>query len=296
MEEKMGKFTIAGLGELLWDVLPEGEVIGGAPVNFAYHVTALGARGIPISTIGRDLRGEKALAELQKRGVDIAAISISDEFVTGYVTAMVDDEGKATYRFPPEVAWDHLLVNEYAVNLGSELDAVCFGSLAQRSEHSRRAIHGFLDTLRKETVKVFDINLRQNFYSRVVITSSLKRTDILKLNEEELPLLARLLELKGSSDTWLPALIAMYHLKMAILSKGDSGSLLMTAENSSEHSGIVTHVEDTIGAGDAFTAAATIGYLRGMALDDINEQANIIAAYVCSQQGGMPDMPESMKE
>jgi fructokinase len=296
MEEKMGKFTIAGIGEILWDVLPEGEVIGGAPVNFAYHVTALGARGIPISTIGRDLRGEKALAELQKRGVDIAAISISDEFVTGYVTAMVDDEGKATYRFPPEVAWDHLLVNEYAVNLGSELDAVCFGSLAQRSEHSRRAIHGFLDTLRKETVKVFDINLRQNFYSRVVLTSSLKRTDILKLNEEELPLLARLLELKGSSDTWLAALIAMYRLKMAILSKGDSGSLLMTAENSSEHSGIVTHVEDTIGAGDAFTAAATIGYLRGMALDDINEQANIIAAYVCSQQGGMPDMPESMKE
>ena len=295
MEEKMGKFTIAGIGELLWDVLPEGEVIGGAPVNFAYHATALGARGIPISTIGRDLRGEKARAELQNRGVDIAGISISDEFVTGYVTATVDDEGKATYRFPPEVAWDHLLVNEYAVNLCSELDAVCFGSLAQRSEHSGRAIHGFLDTLRRETLKVFDINLRQDFYSRPVIISSLKRADILKLNEEELPVLGRLLELKGARETWLPGLIARYCLKMVILSKGASGSLLMTAETSSEHSGIVTHVEDTIGAGDAFTAAATIGYLRGMALSDINEQANIIAAYVCSQQGGMPDMPESMQ-
>jgi fructokinase len=292
----MEKLTIAGIGELLWDVLPDNEVIGGAPVNFAYHVTALGARGIPISTIGQDLRGEKAIAELQKRGVDIAAISISDECVTGYVTATVDDEGKASYCFPSEVAWDHLLVNEYAGNLRSTLNAVCFGSLAQRSEHSRRVIHGFLDTLRRETVKVFDINLRQNFYSKQVITSSLKRTDILKLNEEELPVLARMLELKGPSEKWLPALIKRYRLEMAILSRGDAGSLLVTAENSSEHSGIVTHVEDTIGAGDAFTAAVTIGYLRGMNLDDINEQANIIGAYVCSQQGGMPDMPESMKE
>ena len=292
----MRKFTIAGIGELLWDVLPETEVIGGAPVNFAYHVTALGARGIPISTIGRDPRGEKALVELQKRGVDIAAISISDEFVTGYVSATVDEEGKATYSFPDEVAWDHLMVNEYAENLRSVLDGICFGSLAQRSEHSRRAIHGFLDTLRPETVKVFDINFRQNFYSKQVIESSLRRTDILKLNEEELFILARLLELKGSSDKWLPALIKLYRLEMAILSRGDSGSLLMTPEKSSEHSGIVTHVEDTIGAGDSFTAAATIGYLRGMALDDINEQANRIAAYVCSQRGGMPHVPESMTE
>ncbi|NOR25940.1 MAG: carbohydrate kinase [Desulforhopalus sp.] len=292
----MRKFTIAGIGELLWDVLPETEVIGGAPVNFAYHVTALGARGIPISTIGRDPRGEKALVELQKRGVDIAAISISDEFVTGYVSATVDEEGKATYSFPDEVAWDHLMVNEYAENLRSVLDGICFGSLAQRSEHSRRAIHGFLDTLRPETVKVFDINFRQNFYSKQVIESSLRRTDILKLNEEELFILARLLELKGSSDKWLPALIKLYRLEMAILSRGDSGSLLMTPEKSSEHPGIVTHVEDTIGAGDSFTAAATIGYLRGMALDDINEQANRIAAYVCSQRGGMPHVPESMTE
>lgn len=292
----MAKLTIAGIGELLWDVLPDNEVIGGAPVNFAYHVTALGARGIPVSTIGRDPRGEKALTELQGRGVDIAAISISDEFVTGYVTATVDAEGKASYSFPDEVAWDHLLVNDYAENLRSVLDAVCFGSLAQRSEHSRRAIHGFLDMLRRETVKVFDVNLRQGFYSRQVIESSLRRTDILKLNEEELPVVARLLELQGPGDEWLPALIKRYRLEMAILSRGECGSLLMTPENFSEHSGIVTHVEDTIGAGDAFTAAATIGYLRGMTLDDINEQANIIGAYVCSQQGGMPHVPESMKE
>jgi len=288
----MKKFTIAGIGELLWDVLPGNEVLGGAPVNFAYHVTALGERGIPVSTIGRDFRGEKALVELQNRGVDIGAISRSEDFATGYVTATLDKEGKATYLFPEEVAWDHLLVNEYAENLRSELDAVCFGSLAQRSEHARRAIHGFLDMLSGETVKVFDINLRQDYFSRQVIEFSLKQTDILKLNEEELPVLASLLELKGPGDTWLSALIEKYHLEMAILSRGDKGSLLVTQDLFSEHSGIITHVEDTIGAGDAFTAAVTIGYLRGMALEDINEQANRIAAYVCSQQGAMPLMPE----
>lgn len=292
----MKKLTIAGIGELLWDVLPDNEVLGGAPVNFAYHVSALGARGVPVSTIGRDPRGENALNELQLRGVDIAAISRSDEFVTGYVKVTVDEEGKATYYFPKDVAWDHLLVNDYAESLCGKLDAVCFGSLGQRSEQSRRAIHGFLDMLRPETVTVFDVNLRQDYFSRQVIELSLKRTDILKLNEEELPVLASLLELKGPRDAWLAVLIKKYHLEMAILSRGDSGSLLMTQGQSSEHSGIITHVEDTIGAGDAFTAAVTIGYLQGMALDDINEKANRIAAYVCSQQGAIPDLPEFLKE
>lgn len=291
----MKKLIIAGIGELLWDVLPEAEVIGGAPVNFAYHVTALGEKGLPISTIGRDTRGERALAELQKRGVDTSAISISDEYPTGYVIAEVDKEGKASYNFPDEVAWDYLVLNEYAANLRMNLDAVCFGSLAQRSEHSRRVIYNFLDALRPETVKVFDINFRQDFYSRQVIESSLQRTDILKLNEEELPVLARLLDLQEPGDRCLPLLIKKYHLKMTILSMGDSGSLLLTPDSSSKHSGIVTHVQDTIGAGDSFTAAATIGYLQGLSLDDINEQANRVAAYVCSQQGGMPPLPDGFK-
>jgi fructokinase len=290
----MKKLTIAGIGELLWDVLPEGEVIGGAPVNFAYHVTALGARGVPISTVGRDSRGRKALAVLRERGVDISAISIAEDFTTGYVIAAVDDEGKASYSFPDEVAWDHLQINEYAEKLRNSLDAVCFGSLAQRSEHSRRAIHGFLDTLGRETVRVFDINLRQDFYSAKVLEASLKRTDILKVNEEELPVLAGLLDLPGLSGLWLDTLVRRYRLQLAILSRGGNGSLLLTAKGCSEHSGIVTHVEDTIGAGDSFTAAVTIGYLQGLPLHEINEQANRIAAYVCSQRGGMPYVPASL--
>jgi fructokinase len=291
----MKKFTIVGIGELLWDVLPEAEVIGGAPVNFAYHVTALGAKGIPVSTIGKDARGSKALEELQKRGVDTSAISTTEDFATGYVTAELDNEGKASYNFPDDVAWDHLQINEYAENLRNFLDAVCFGSLAQRSEHSRRVIYGFLDTLGKETVKIFDINLRQEFYSEKVIVNSLKRTDILKLNEEELPILAALIGLNGPSDNWLQALVEKYHLQMAILSRGGSGSLLLTPTSSSDHPGIVTHIKDTIGAGDSFTAAVTIGFLQGLPLNEINENANRIAAYVCSQRGGMPPMPDLLK-
>ena len=290
----MKKYIIAGIGELLWDVLPDVEVIGGAPVNFAYHVTALGAKGIPITTIGRDARGGKALAELQNRGVDIAAIAISDEYVTGFVPAVLDKEGKASYLFPDDLAWDHLVINAYAAKLGNSLDAICFGSLAQRAEYSRRVIYDYLDSLKPETVKVFDINLRQNFYSAQVIENSLLRTDILKLSEEELPVLAALLKQQEASDKLLQALIKQYALAMVIFSRGDKGSLLLTPDNYSEHPGIVTPVQDTIGAGDSFTAAAIIGYLQGLPLNKINEQANKVAAYVCSQQGAMPHLPESL--
>ncbi len=292
----MKKLTIAGIGELLWDVLPEAEVLGGAPVNFSYHVSALGARGVPISMIGLDPRGGKALDELRQRGLETSAISLCPDFGTGYVMATVDEEGRACYDFPAEVAWDHLLINAYAENLRTDLDAVCFGSLAQRSEQSRRAIHGFLDSLRGETLRVFDINLRQDFYSRRIVEESLKRTDILKLNDEELPVLADLLGLKGSDDRWLAGLMDRYHLKMAVLTRGGGGSLLLTPDKASEHPGIITEVEDTIGAGDSFTAAATLGFLQKMALEDINEKADRVAAYVCSQRGGMPPMPDILRD
>lgn len=284
--------VIGGIGELLWDVLPDAEVIGGAPVNFAYHVTALGARGLPITTIGRDARGEKALVELQQRGVDVAAISINSDYPTGFVSVVLKKGGQASYVFPDQLAWDHLLINEYAAQLQTSLDAICFGTLAQRSDHARRVIGNYLDGLRPETVKVFDINLRGTFYSLRVIEDSLGRADILKLSEEELPILADLLALQGPPEDWLELLIQRYNLAMVIFSRGDKGSLLRTADTLSDHPGIATEVKDTIGAGDSFTAAAIIGYLRGLPLDVINAQANRVAAYVCSQQGAMPYLPE----
>lgn len=285
------QLVIAGIGELLWDVLPHGEFIGGAPINFAYHVTALGARGIPLTTIGQDARGERALAELQQRGVDIAAIAVTDKYPTGFVSVVVEEDGQASYVFPDQLAWDYLQINAYGARLRTSLDAICFGTLGQRSEQSRRVIGDYLDSLGPATVKVFDINLRQNFYSRQVIEASLVRADILKLSEEELPVLGQVLALQEPVEQWLELLIQRYNLLMVIFSRGDKGSLLRTPDSFSDHPGIVTAVKDTIGAGDSFTAAAIIGYLQGLPLAAINTQANKVAAYVCSQQGAMPHLP-----
>jgi len=291
----MKKHTIAGIGELLWDVLPEGEEIGGAPVNFSFHVNAFGARGIPISTVGHDDRGKRALGLLRQNGLNVAAVSISNEYCTGYVNASVDNEGAAIYSFPDDVAWDHLNINEYADSVKVKLDAICFGSLAQRSKVSRKAIYSFLDDLRPQTVRIFDINIRQNFFCREIIESSLKRANILKLNDEELVTIAGLLDLKGSAQDWLMALINRYDLGMVILTRGGNGSILTTPDGFSEHPGVDTQIVDTIGAGDSFTAATIIGYLHGFSLDEINEKANRIAACVCSQRGAMVPLPEVIR-
>lgn len=295
----MKKYAIAAIGELLWDVLPTAEVLGGAPVNFAYHVTALGAEGIPVSTVGNDLRGARALAELRRRGVETAGISVAEGRPTGYVDISLDIEGMATYRFPAEVAWDCLQVNGFVRDLQDRLDAVCFGTLAQRSAESRRTIRDFLDGLRPGTVRIYDVNLRQNFYSREIVESSLNRADILKLSDEELPVLAKLLGLGGEKKRlWLKLLLERFGLSLAILTRGSRGSFLLTPAGSSDHSGIATAIADTadtIGAGDAFTAAVAIGYLEKMALGHINDLANRLAAYVCTRQGAMPDIPESLK-
>lgn len=295
----MKRFAIGAIGELLWDVLPTAEVLGGAPMNFAYQVTALGARGYPISAVGDDLRGARALAELRRRGVETAGISVVAGQATGHVDAVLDPDGVATYRFPAEVAWDHLRINDFARDLQSRLDAICFGSLAQRSAESRRVIGDYLQGLRPETVRICDINLRQELYSRQIVEASLGFADILKLNEEELPVLARLLGLGGgSTDQWLRLLLQRYGLRLAILTRGRRGSLLLTPAGRSDHPGIAADPAagaDTIGAGDAFTAAVTVGYLAGMTLDRINDLANRLAAYVCSRQGAMPDLPDSLK-
>ncbi|HBG21401.1 MAG TPA: carbohydrate kinase [Desulfobulbaceae bacterium] len=293
----MKKYAIAAIGELLWDVLPNAEVLGGAPVNFAYHVTALGAEGIPISTVGNDLRGARAMAELRRLGVETAGISVAEGLPTGYVDIALDIEGVATYSFPAEVAWDCLQVNGFARDLQDRLDAVCFGTLAQRSAESRRTIRDFLDGLRPGTVRIYDVNLRQNFYSREIVESSLNCADILKLSDEELPVLAKLLGLgKEKKRLWLKLLLERFGLSLAILTRGSRGSLLLTPAGSSDHPGIIlADAADTIGAGDAFTAAVTIGYLGKMALGHINDLANRLAAYVCTRQGAMPDIPETLK-
>lgn len=294
----MKQYTIGAIGEMLWDVLPEREVLGGAPANFAYHVTALGARGIPLSTVGNDPRGARAVALLQGRGVETAGISVTREWPTGYVAISLDADGIATYSFPAEVAWDHLEVNDFARGLGKKLDAVCFGTLAQRSAESRRTILAYLDSLRPETVRVYDINLRQHFFSREIVEASLDRADILKLNDEELPVLVTLLGLaqgSGSVTALLDRLLERFGLQLVILTRGGGGSLLVSRTATSDQPGIAVNIVDTIGAGDAFCAAVTIGWLRRMDLERINAMASRLAAYVCSRRGAMPEIPENLR-
>ncbi len=290
----MGNFLVAGIGELLWDVLPQREVLGGAPVNFAYHAAALGATGVPISAIGKDRRGDAALDLLGERGLDIRAISRVDQ-PTGYVAIEVDSAGIANYRFPAEAAWDHLQLNSHAARVAEEARAVCFGTLAQRAEESRRVIQSFLDGLPGTTLRVFDINLRQHFYGPEVILASLARCDILKLNSDELPVVMDLLSLRGEPEPVLSEIRARYGLALVVYTRGGEGSLLLSASDSSDHPGIPVEVVDSIGAGDCFTAAATIGFLQQRPLAEINELANRLAAYVCSQVGAMPPVPAALQ-
>ncbi len=288
----MTAFTVAGIGEILFDVLDDTEELGGAPINFTYHANALGAKGYAISTIGNDSRGKRALAELRQRRLCTELITVTDSYDTGYVLARLDEQGVASYHFPDDIAWDHLTCNRQAVTVAQDLDGVCFGSLAQRSPDSRGEIVRLLEQTPEKTLKVFDINLRQDFYSESVITSSLGYADVVKLNDEELPILARMLRLAGTERDVLTALVAKYNLRLAALTRGAQGSLLVAADGYSDHPGVPpTRLVDTIGAGDSFTAATVIGLLRGEDIDTINARANKVAAYVCSQKGAMPPMP-----
>ncbi len=288
--------VIAGIGEILFDVLHDSEELGGAPINFAYHVNSLGAKGYAISTIGDDVRGREVLNELRRRQLSTECITVIDRYPTGYVEAHLDAAGVATYDFPDDTAWDHLTVNDFAVQIAGRLACVCFGSLVQRSEISRKELVRFLELTPSTTLKVFDLNLRQDFYSKDVVLQSLRYADILKLNDDELPVLAAMLGLTGDDRSMLGAVVAEYNLKLAALTRGGKGSLLVSAGHYSDHPGIrAEKIADTIGAGDAFTAATVISFLKGYELDRINEKANRVAAWVCSQKGAMPEMPASFR-
>lgn len=291
----MERPLIIGIGEVLWDILPHSQQLGGAPINFSYHVNALGGVGFPISTVGEDQLGEGAINELTKRGVTTNGIAVTSEYATGYVQAELDGRGVATYRFPDNIAWDHLVINEPARQAAKACTALCFGSLAQRSPDSRRSIISFIDQLAENVLRIFDLNIRQHFYTQPVIEDSLQRADILKLNDEELPVLAQIYDLNGTVNEQLGALKDRFSLKMIIYTRGGSGSVLFSDQGQVDHPGTPTTVADTIGAGDAFTAAVTLGILTGLPLAEINEHASRVAAYVCSQTGAMPILPESLR-
>ena len=290
----MKTFLAIGLGEILWDVLPTGRKLGGAPANFAYHINRLGGVGIPVSCIGDDALGREALKQLVSHGLNVDSISTDPTHPTGTVDALVDEHGIATYIFPDNVAWDFLALDHPALQLATKADAICFGTLAQRSDISRKAIHSLLKAA-PNALKIYDINLRQNFYSPDIIKSSLTLTDVLKINDEELTLISKMFSLPSGERAALSALMDTHNLKLAVLTRGDQGSLILSPNDFSDLSGQPTTIADTIGAGDSFTAAVALAYLHDYPLDEINRYATKVAAYVCGQTGAMPDMPDKLR-
>lgn len=299
-----GQRILVGLGELLWDLLPEGARLGGAPANFAVMAGRLGNRAVVASRLGNDALGEEAREVLQTLPVESEFLQCDTEQPTGTVTVSLrGDEPEYTIHEP--VAWDRLALTPEWRELARKADAVCFGTLAQREERSQETIRAFLDETRRECVRVFDVNFRPPHWSTEVLRSSLGRTTILKLNAGELP---RVLMGTGACPHPTAAaddeemlrgarqLLERYPVAMVCITLGPRGSLLVTREDHHRHPGVAVKVKDTVGAGDAFTAALTHYYLEGAPLAVLNEAGNRWGAWVASQQGGMPPMREEALE
>jgi fructokinase len=283
------RHVVIGLGELLWDLFPAGKQLGGAPANFAYITSLLGDEGIPASRLGQDALGEEAIRRLGGLGLPTEFIQRDVEHPTGTVKVEVDAAGQPRFEISQSVAWDFLDWTPQWQKMAQQADAVCFGSLGQRSERSRSTILAFVLASKPSALRVFDVNLRQSFYSKEILSESMKLSHVVKLNQDELPRIMKLFDLEHRCDEdSAPHLRSLYDLKLVCVTRGNGGSLLVSADECNEHAGFDVKVQDTVGAGDAFTAALVHGYLRGTALAEINETANRVGAWVASQPGATP--------
>jgi len=280
---------IVGLGEVLWDIFPDRACLGGAPANFAYMTTLMGDQGIVASRVGEDSRGLEALRRMEEMGLDIDHVQTDRDHATGTVKVEVDGNGQPRFEIAQPVAWDHLQWTLDWQHLAETVDAVCFGSLAQRSQASRESIQRFLKATSRRTLKIFDVNLRQSYYSREILAESMRLADIVKLNEDELPKIMALDGIPHQNElTSAQRLVRDYDLKLVCITRGGRGSLLVRGEDVSEHAGFKVRVADTVGSGDAFTAGLVHEYLHGASLDLMNEVANLVGAWVASEKGAMP--------
>ena len=279
------KKVIVGIGEILWDMLPSGKALGGAPANFAYHAMRLGEEGWAVSAVGDDALGREILDIVASKKLN-SLIALSDK-PTGTVEVELDARGVPTYNIMEDVAWDNIPFTPEMEGLAKRADAVCYGSLVQRMK-SRESVLRFVRAMRPEALKVFDINLRKHYYDREILEESLKLADILKINDEEIRIVAGMLGLGDDDAAACRSLIADYGLKLVILTRGAEGSEVVTADEVIPQA--VGHVDvvDTVGAGDAFTAAFVVAYLRGNPLADAQRLATETASYVCSRKGAMP--------
>jgi fructokinase len=284
------KHIVIGIGEILWDLLPGGKQLGGAPANFAYHAMALGAKSYVVSAVGDDPSGREILQHARRVGVDPSYIAVDPRHPTGSVTVGVDDAGNPSFVIHEGVAWDNIVMTESAKHLAASASAVCFGTLAQRSRTSRESILHFVESVPADCLCIYDVNLRQSYYNKEVVLDSLRRCDVLKLNEQELPAVAELLSIGGTESEILRRIIFDYDVKLVALTLGERGSRLASPRNDSWMEALQVPVVDTIGAGDAFTAALTIGLLEELPLRVIHENATRLAGFVCTQHGAVPEM------
>jgi fructokinase len=285
---------VVGIGEILWDILPDGRQMGGAPANFAYHARALGAASVIVSAVGDDEPARAILAELGRLGLDRSGIAIMSAAPTGTVTVGLEGDGMPRYTIHEGTAWDVMPWSAALGDLAARADAVCFGSLAQRSPVSRATIGAFLDATRPYCLRVLDLNLRQSYFSRDIVHGLLGRSAVLKLNDDELRTVAELLSLPGAETRVLTGLLEAYPLTMIALTKGRLGSRLFGREVDLSHPGHPVETADTVGAGDAFTAALVAGMLKKKGWDEIGGRANRIAGYVCSRKGAWPELPAEL--
>lgn len=289
--------VVAGLGEVLWDVYPDAARFGGAPANFACHSAALGAEAWMVSAVGADDLGDRAIDTLARAGVHYGTVARDVDHETGQVRVALDSSGQASYAFASDTAWDNIAWSAELESLASRCDAVCFGTLAQRSDPSRATIQRFLRATSRNALLMFDVNLRQRFYDRDVIEQSLALASAVKLNEEELPIVGRLL---GFEDSALPRmlkeLMLRFDLRLGALTSGAEGAVLMAGAEESTYPAPPTNVVDTVGAGDAFTATLVCDFLKGRKLVEINRHANAVAAYVCSQPGAVMELPADLRD
>lgn len=291
------KQSVIGIGEALFDVLPEGKKLGGTPANFAYHVSQFGIESCAVSAKGDDELGKELIAELDVHHLNYQIETV--DYPTGTVQVSLDANGIPAYDIKEGAAWDNMPFTPALEEKAKNCTAVCFGSLAQRNEVSRNTIHRFLDTMPNEEgrYKVFDINLRQGFFTKEIITESIKRCNILKINDEELITISRLFGYPGidlQNKCWL--LLGKYNLKMLILTCGVNGSYVFTPGEVSYIETPKVEVADTVGAGDSFTGAFVASILRGKSVREAHELAVKVSAYVCTQNGAMPVLPEEFKK
>jgi fructokinase len=283
----MKKPVVAGIGELLWDVLPSGKQLGGAPCNFAYHAKQAGCDCHVISAIGNDELGSELRHIIRDLDLNDKYIQEST-FPTSTVTVTLDKDGNPDYTIHENIAWDHISWNNDMGKLAETLDAVCFGSLAQRNSESEQSIKAFLMATNPGCLKVFDINLRQHYYSKELIINSLKISNVLKLNEDELPVVSGYLGLKGNSELQLEQILDQFRLKYIVYTLGNKGSIIKSASESSFTEVPKIVVADTVGAGDAFTAVFISGILKGIPLKETHKKATEISAFVCTRKGATP--------